>query len=397
MRILQVNNYGYMRGGSERYFFDICDMLEKNGHTVTSFSAGVDINQHVSESITIEEKSLYGPTLKVAKRYIFDKRNQNLLREYLQKHTVDLAHLHIYYGQITTSILQVLKEFKIPIIQTLHEYKLVCPNAIMYCKQSVCESCTKNKLFALKNRCNKNSFTRSLAIAMESKFSEWMGSISSIDHFISISDFQKNKLAEYGIPKYKMTTVHNFSKDPSNASQNSSEDYFLFYGRIERLKGIFTLIEASAEVPEIPLVVAGIGKGVSEIKSIIKEKNLNHISMVGFQNGKDLSELIKGSICTVLPSEWHEPFGLTITESFAFGKPVICSKMGGMIELVDHKKDGLFFDPMSSVDLKDKLKWMRDNRMKAREMGNNGRLKYEKKFSEEIHYNNIIDVYSRFI
>jgi glycosyltransferase involved in cell wall biosynthesis len=236
---------------------------------------------------------------------------------------------------------------------------------------------------------------RSLLSTVESYISKSLGSVRKIDHFITVSHFQREKVIELGIPAEKVTTIHNFIDTDSIQPNAEPGEYFLYFGRLERLKGLFTLIEAASTLKQIPLLIAGEGEARTELEQLIQQNNFKHIHLLGFKQESDLHQLIGNSICTLAPSEWYETFGLTLIESFARGRPVIASNIGGMSEIVSDTIDGFLVPPNNLEVLREKMLWMAKNRSEAVEMGQAGRRKVQAQFNPEIHYEKLMDVYRK--
>jgi glycosyltransferase involved in cell wall biosynthesis len=295
---------------------------------------------------------------------------------------------------LTTSILEPLKRADVPVVQTLHEYRLVCPVSNLYAHGTICEDCRGHAFWhAILKRCNRGKLSRSILSVIESYVSSMMGSVSKIDHFIAVSDFLRNKLIELGIPADKITAVHNFIDVSNIAPFHNKGTYFLYFGRLEKIKGIFTLLEAVAPLKDIPLFIAGEGEARVLVESYIEKHSLNHVKLIGFKKGTELNELIRNSICTITPSEWFETFGLTLIESFARGRPVIASNIGGMSEVVSDSSDGFLIPPKNADMLRDKMIWFWLHRNEAIEMGRSGRKKVELYFNPDIHYERILHIY----
>jgi len=397
MKILQVNNYGYIRGGSERYYIDLVRLLRSYGHNVFCMTSAhpknvIDLN-HTVKGIDIDS-----PRFRDILKFFYSSNAKKIIDQIIQDKKPEIAHLHIYYGQITSSILPVLKKYNIPIVQTLHEYKLLCPVSTLIRKGELCEECAKgNYLKAIIHRCNRDSFTRTAAVVLEAYISKLFGSISSIDHFIAVSDFVRAKMIQYGIPSSKITRVYNFVRDDLFFENNQKGDYFLYYGRIEIIKGVRTLINAMKRLKDVELYIVGSGEALDELKKYVALSGQDNIRFLGFKTGKELERIIDGSICVVVPSEWNETFGLTVIEAFARSKPVIVSDMGALPEIVTNSVDGFIFKSGDIEQLHDKLLWMAYHRNEAIEMGLMGYKKAINMFSSKRHYEEIMKIYKKLI
>ena len=200
-------------------------------------------------------------------------------------------------------------------------------------------------------------------------------------------------MIQYGVPEEKISTVHNFT-DVNNFTPNYDEgDYILYFGRVHRSKGILTLIEAAAPLKQVPLYIVGDGEAMAEVKQFIEKNRCEHIHLLGFKQGDELKKLIQKSICTVLPSEWYENCPMSVLESYAYGKPVIGANIGGIPELIVDGEDGFLVPSAGTETLREKLLWMGEHKVEAAEMGRIGRMKMEREFNAEIHYEKIFDIY----
>ena len=394
--VLNAGQNYYIRGGSDKYQFALTELLANHGHTVIPFAARNPKNwdtphsEYFPEGVDFDHPSMPGVL-----QFLYSKPAERAMQRLLKDKVIDLAHLHIYYGQLTSSILEPLKESGIPIVQTLHEYKIVCPVYTLLSNGKICQDCTGGSFWhATLNRCNRGSFARSVLSTLESYLSWHLGAVDKIDCFIAVSEFLRRKVIEMGLPAEKVTTIHNAIDTSQTIPCHQPGEYFLYFGRLERLKGIFTLIEAAAPLTDTPVFIVGDGEAREDIERIIESKGLNHIRLLGFKQKQELNELIRNSICTLSPSEWYEPFGLTLIESFAHGRPVIASKIGGIEEVVLDGVDGYLTLPGDVEQLRVKLLWMSKHRKSAIEMGANGRKKIEAQFSFTTHYEKLMQVYN---
>ncbi len=399
LTVLNISQNHFIRGGSDRYFFTMAELLQKHGHNVIPFTAANPKNepseweQYFPRAADFEKP---GPIDLL--RFIYSRDAAKSIQRLLKNTNVDIAHFHIYYGKLTASILGGLKKAGIPLIQTLHEYKITCPVYSHLSNDEICEACAGKHFWrALPKRCNRNSLARTALSVTESYVSRSLGSVDKFDHFISVSHFLRKKMIQYGMPEDKISTVHNFT-DVSDITPNFSEgDYVLYFGRVHRSKGILTLIEAAAPLKQVPLYIVGDGEAMPEVKQIIKQNRYEHIHLLGFKRGEELQELILNSICTVLPSEWYENCPMSVLESYAYGKPVIGADIGGIPELIVDGVDGFLVPSGEHEPLRDRLLWMSEHKTEAAEMGKAGRRKMETEFNADIHYQKIMDVYKQFL
>ena len=393
VKILQVNNYGYIRGGSDRYFADLSDLLVEKGHSVAAL---VTRDERNAVPAAWEVRGFQPENVRATDvlRYFYSFDAKKVAQQLVSEWKPDLVHLHIYYGQITPSILGVFRSEGIPIVQTLHEYKLLCPVATMVRQGQTCDFCCNGAFWnAAVNRCNRGSFMRSVVTSLEAYSSRWMGAVDDVDHFIAVSEFVRNTMIRYGINEQAISTVHNFIKAATLVPSFQVGEYFLYVGRIEEIKGIRTLLSAMGQVPG-KLVVVGDGEILSELKEEVGRRALN-VDFVGFRSGKELHDLIRGSRCVIVPSEWNETFGLIVLEANALGKPVIASRIGGMQEVVRSGENGILFEAGNVEQLVKALEWVRQNPEQAVAMGRAGRKLAETVFGKDEHYRKIMAIYRR--
>lgn len=397
--ILNVSQNHYVRGGSDRYFFVLAELLRKQGHRVIPFTAANPENESSEwERYFPRGANFEQPGVGDLLRFLYSYDAVNAIRGLLKDTKIDLAHFHIYYGKLTASILGELKKAGIPLIQTLHDFKLTCPVHSHISNDEICEACAGKHFWrALPKRCNKGSLARTALSVTESYFSRILGSHNKFDHFISVCHFNRKKMISYGIPEDKISTVHNFVDVSDITPSFKTGDYLLYFGRLYRAKGIFTLIEAAMPLKHVPLYIVGDGEAVPEIQRMLEQNECEHIHLLGFKQGDALRELIQNSICMVLPSELYENCPMSILESYAYGKPAIGADIGGIPELIEDGVDGFLFPAGRQDTLRERLLWMFEHKSEAVEMGRMGRQKVETEFNADVHYEKIMKVYQQFL
>lgn len=386
-------------GGSDRYFFDLAQMLEAEDNTVVPFAAQHPENLHSKWEAYFPRGADFQSIspLNLA-RFLHSPEAAQRLATLISRVGPQLAHLHIYYGKLTSSILKVLKSNSIPAVQTLHEYKLICPVYTLNSNGENCQKCSVGHYApSILGRCNQGSLARSMLSAVEASISVRAGAVTIPDRFIAVSEFVRQRAIEGGIPSSKISVLHNFTFPDRLRPTVNEGSYFVYYGRIERLKGIFTLLRA-AEAAGVKLVIVGVGKASEEVAEYVAAGGLGErVSLFPFLSGEALGDIVRGAICTVVPSEWYETFGLTVIESFCYGRPVIASKIGGMTEIIDEGSDGFLFAPGDERDLADKLRFLDKNRSVAVRMGVRARAKAERRFSPEKHFEGLSRIYNEIL
>lgn len=395
MKVLQVSQNLFVRGGSDRMFLDTCALLKRHGHEVIPFVAHHPENQDSPWSDYFPKAANFdNPGPMDLLRYIYSRPAAKAIRKLIREHRPDVAHLHIYYGKLTASILPVLKAEGIPVVHTMHEYRQISPNYTLVHNDHIDETCCGMHAWrAAAKRFNRGSLTRSTLATLEWYISRMVGSQRSIDRFIAISDFQKNKMAQHGVPTEKISRVYNFV-EPGNTPDGptGTGQYFLYFGRIEHIKGVFTLADAAAKRPGLHVKIVGEGDAKPELAEYLNRNNINNVELLGFTQADALKQLIRDSLATVLPAQWYEPFGLTVLESFAQNRPVIVSRMGALPELINEHV-GLIVDPGDAEHLAQAMQTLADDPARADAMGLTGRAKLLEQFTPDTHYHELMRVY----
>jgi glycosyltransferase involved in cell wall biosynthesis len=404
MKVLQVSQNLFVKGGSDRMFLDTCALLEQHGHTVIPFVARHPDNPPSPWDAYFPPAADFDhPGAGDLLRYVYSRPAAQAIRRLIREQKPDVAHLHIYYGKLTASILPVLKAQGVPVVHTMHEYRQISPNYTLTHRDKIDEDCCGLSAWrAAVRRFNRGSLGRSALAVAEWYFSRMIGSLRSIDRFIAISDFQKRKMAEHGVPAEKISRVYNFVEPvqapPDRAppgGEGGGGGYLLYFGRVERIKGVLTLAQAAAGLPDITVKIVGDGGASTELGEMIHSRGIRNVQRVGFTHGDALKRLIRDSLATVLPAQWYEPFGLTVLESFAQGRPVIASRIGALPELIDDGDDGLLFEPGDAGDLRRKIQELAADPARADKMGQAGRARLAQRFGPEAHYHELMRIYQQ--
>lgn len=395
LNILNCNNYFYIRGGSDKIFFDHMKIMDEMNHTSIPFapkdekSINTKWDKYFTDAIDISN-----PEIKKMPNFFYNVNAKKNLEKLLFENSINIAHLHIYYGRLTTSILDVLYKKSIPIIQTLHDYKLICPNNNLINNEKICEFCNGNLFFkSILKKCNDSSLIKTTTLAIESHFSRINGDIFKINHFIAVSEFLKKKLVQYGLDENKISVVHNPIDISKYKPNYNSSKYFLYFGRIEKIKGIKSMIEAAIK-SNIDLKI--VGDGNEKMKLENEYNGNNKIEFLGFKTGNELKHLIQNSLVTICPSICYDIFPTSILESFAYGKPVIGSNIGGIPELVENNINGYLYDPGNIEQLSSIMNDFKKNPKLSYNLGINARSKVEEKFNKSIYYQKIMKIYSKY-
>lgn len=352
MKILNVGHNYHVAGGSDRVLIETGELLTDNGHTVIPFCAQNEKNLDSAYSRFFPRSIDFNKiNIRSLLSFFYNFEAKSFLISLLksQDSSIDIAHLHIYYGKLTTSVLHALKKHDVPIVQSLHEYKLACPIYTMELNGNVCEKCINgNKIHCVLNKCKNSSYLQSTVMATESYISRVLGDIRNIDLFLSVSEFHKTVMLKAGIPSEKLKVLHNFVDTDKYKAEHTHENYFLYFGRIEKLKGMDTLISAFEKTSH-KLKIVGEGAYLPEVLKRIS--TIQNIEYEGFKQGKELINYISNATAVIVPSEWYENCPMNVLEAKALGRPVIGSDIGGIPELIRNNIDGYVFEPGNVIKL----------------------------------------------
>ncbi len=401
-----INKFFYRKGGSEAYMFDLIDLLKKNNQQVIEFSMHDEKNQpspyanYFIKNIDFNKREGFLKDFTKALHLIYSFEARNKLEALIKKEKPDIAHLHNFNFQLTPSILGVLKKYKIPVVWTMHDYHLICPNYSLFTQGQICERCKVHKYYnCYKYKCIKNNRAMSFLAMLEMYLHKLvLRSYKKINLFISPSQFLKNKINEgWQVETDKIKQLYNFVDLAKFKPNFEAGEGLLYVGRLSREKGLITLLKAMQALPEITLNIVGTGPQKQEILQFIADNNLNNINLLGYKTGEELYDLIRQTRFVVLPSIWYENNPISVLESFALAKPVIGSDLGGIPELVKNGQTGYLFAPGDYKDLESKIKAVYSDLETSQKLGKNAREFVEKMASPEAHLAQILEIYKGLI
>ena len=408
MKILLVNNYYYYRGGDCTYLFSLKKLLEEHGHEVCIFAMHHPQNldseysryfvSYINYDDEIKNINI-ASGLKVLNRAIYSTEAKEKIERLIEIEKPDIAHIQNVHHHITPSIFSVLKKHNIPIIWTLHDYTMICPNTSFLSHGKICEKCKRNRYYwASFERCKKDSFSASTMAGLESSVHRMMRLQELVDYFVAPSEFMKQKLLEYGFHENKIKRLDLFTDIYPVKETGGADDYYMFVGRVAHEKGLRTLIDVAVTVDSCKLKIVGNGPLLEELTEYVSSIDKNDlIEFMGYKNREEIIDLYNNCKFVVVPSEWYEPSGLIIFEAFAFGKPVIGSRIGGITELVKDAERGLIFEPGDKEDLSAAIRYLLSNPDLADGMGENAREFVMNERGSDKHYEKLIGIYNQFV
>lgn len=341
MKILMVNKFLYPRGGSESYMLYLGEHLKKLGHEIEYFGM-YDENNTVGNSIGKYTQNMDFHSKGLARflypfKIIYSREAKKKIMQVIDDFKPDIVHMNNINFQLTPSIIYGIKKKGIPLVQTVHDYQMICPNHLLYNfdKNTPCEKCVKGShINCIKNKCIHGSGVKSILGVIEAKLYSLLKTYKKVDLFVCPSNFLENKLlSAKGYYKGKTKTIHNFiDKEKFSNTDRKEDSYIVFIGRLSKEKGIEYIAKTAKLLPEYTFVIAGSGPDEGMLKGI------DNVKLAGFVTGNELTELMGNAKVLLLPSVCYENCPLSILEAHSMGVPVVTMNSGGMAELV---KDGV--------------------------------------------------------
>lgn len=403
MKILMINKFFYIKGGSETYYFALKEILQKNGHTVIDFSMKDDKNfsseysDYFVDNVNYNNPKNFFQSVKYALKIIYSFEARHKLKKLIEATQPDIAHLHIFQHQLSLSIIDILNSHNIPIVYTAHDLKMLCPNYQMFNNHKICEKCKKHKYYQCTlSKCVKKSYIKSAIISIESYVNYLKKSYDSIKYIITPSKFYNNKFKEFGINPERLVYIPNFLENNQQIEkQYSFNGNYVYFGRLSEEKGLYILIDAFKNFNK-KLIVIGTGPMEEELRKYVIKEKINNVIFKGFKQKNELQRIVKKAKCVVAPSSWYENSPYSIIESLQLGKPIIGSDLGGISEMIINNKNGFLFknnDINSLIDCLNKMENL--NEVYYQKFSDYSYKMYRKKFTADRHYKAIMSVYKK--
>lgn len=387
MKILLVHNTYQQPGGEDAVFEQERNMLEQGGHQVVTYCRS---NWDVDGYTGIRRLSL-------AKQTVWASDSRRECSRLLEREKPDVVHVHNTFVMISPSIYSACYEAKVPVVQTLHNYRLLCPAATFFREGKVCEECLDGSLWpGIEHACYHHSRSATAVVALMLASHRMRNTWSrEIACYVALSQFARSKFVEGGLPGEKIFVKPNFIH-PDPGARSDDGDYALFVGRLSPEKRVGTVIQAWKRLKSpIPLTIIGGGPEREPLEAEARSSGLSHVNFLGQMPRDKTLAAINRARFVVISSEWYETFCMAIAEAFACSTPVICSRMGAMQELVSDGRNGLHFTPGDSDDLARKVEWAWSHPDEIRAMGVAARKEYEAKYTAATNYPILMDIYQR--
>ncbi len=386
MKILLVHNGHQHSGGEENVFEAERTLLIGAGHRVGTYF------RHSNE-ITING---FYSVVRLGAQTVWASDSYRALRALLLEEEPDVVHFHNIFPLVSPAGYYACLKTGVPVVQTLHNYRLVCPGGMFLRDGVVCEDCLGRSIAwpGIAHACYRGSRAATACVAtmlaVHRALRTWQ---QGVNVYIALTEFARRKFIEGGLPAERILVKPNFISPDPGVSVNRS-NYALFVGRLAQEKGLNILLSCWRQLScSVPLKIAGDGPLRDEMESFTARNDLKTVSFLGRVSSGEIPELMRGARFLVFPSPWFEGFPLSIAEAYASGIPVIASHLGAMGEIVEDGKTGLHFKSGDVVDLAEKVEWAWGHQSEMECMGIAARAEYESKYTAERNYEMLMDIY----
>jgi glycosyltransferase involved in cell wall biosynthesis len=387
MKIMMVHNTYQQAGGEDVVFESEKRLLERYGHEVIPY---VRSNMELRDASILDR-------IAVAPRMVWSSKTRREFAATMDSERPDIVHIHNTFMVISPSIYSACSERGIPIVQTLHNFRLLCPSGNFFRDGKVCEACVDQTLLrSIQHGCYRNSRGATAAVAGMLAFHRALDTWrTSVTRFIALTEFAKEKFITSGFLPDRFVVKPNFAdRDPGE--RVGIGDYAVFVGRLDESKGARVLLDAWKRLPvPYPLQIVGEGPERPALEIQARELQLSEIVFRGRLSRAETIEIVKGARFIIVPSIWYEGFPMCIVESFACGTPVLCSRHGGLSEIVEDHLTGLHFNPGDAQDLARTAAWAWNHPLELVKMGHAARGKYETAYTAELNYGLLMGIYEQ--
>jgi glycosyltransferase involved in cell wall biosynthesis len=387
MKVLILHNSYQQPGGEDVVTDQEAALLRDAGHEVIEYRR----SNHEINALSLWSKS----TLPM--RAVWSGHAMQDLRVLLRREEPQVAHFHNTFTMISPSLYYVCQEMKVPVVQTLHNYRLCCPRSDFFRNGQVCEACLGKTLPwpGIVYGCYRRSRAQTAVVAAISAVHRWLKTWQEqVNLYIALTEFARQKLIQGGLPAAKIVVKPNFVY-PDPGMRREAGDYVIFVGRLSPEKGVTTLLTTWKKLRGIPLKLVGDGPAEAEVHHLIQESRAGEVELLGRRPHDQVLALMKQARLLVSPSASYETFGLVVVEAFACGVPVVASRLGATAEIVEDGRTGLLFTPGDPDDLAEKVRWAINHPDAMDRMGQNAREIYEKKYTAEMNYHMLLNIYER--
>ncbi|QCB47783.1 glycosyltransferase [Hydrogenophaga sp. PAMC20947] len=375
MRILIAHNTYQQRGGEDSVAEAEVDLLRAHGHQVAVYTRSNDEIRHM-------------PAISVARQTLWSSQTSKDLAALIKNERPDVIHVHNTFPLVSPSLYWAATHAGVPVIQTLHNFRLLCPQAMFLREGKVCEDCLgKVPWRGAVRGCYRESKVQSTLLAGMVTLHRAMGTWNEkVTRYIALNEFCRKKFIDGGLPADRVVVKPNFVD--FEALPSVERNGFLFVGRLSSEKGVDVLVNATRSLPQVQVRVAGTGPEADLLNGV------PGIQALGALTGDAVRTEMSQAIALVLPSICYENFPRTLVEAYGSCMPVIASRHGAMAELVKDGVTGLLFEPGNAEDLASKMRWAQEHPQEMARMGRSARERYEERYTPQRNYQELLSIYT---
>lgn len=388
-RILQIHNFYQIPGGEDVVVRNEKRLLEEHGHQVYTY---------YRTNKELQEQGILGKLL-LPFRAVYSFRTKREVEKLIRENQIDIVHVHNTLTMVSPSVFYAAFHCKVPVVQTLHNFRMLCPAGSFFRDNMICEECVTHGMgCAVRHKCYRNSVAQTVVSAAILRIHRMLGTYRRVN-FICLTEFNRNKLLS-SLDKRRKTVDparvyikpnFTFAEGIVPSDSKAEEQYFLFAGRVEALKGIDIAIRAFEQLPEEMLYVAGSGPMMEEMQTYVREHHMKNVRFLGYLQKDEMSEKFYHAKAVIMTSQCYEAFAMTIAEAYSYGVPVIAGRVGNMEGMVKSGVTGVKFTYNSAEDLARKVQEF--NRMDLSALKENAREFYETRLRPEDNYQKLIEIY----
>lgn len=385
MRVLLVHEFyrSSAPSGEDDVFRNESIMLENSDIDVCTYNV---YNDDIDDSTLLKR-------VRLGLQTIWSRVSYRKFTEVLQSIRPDIVHFHNTFPLLSPSVYKSCRDNDLPVVQTLHNFRLVCPGALLQRVNKPCEDCLSGSIFnSVRHRCYRGSLMATLPLTCMISYNRLVGSYKNVNRYIALTNFAASRMIRGGMPPDRISVKPNFLPDPPSPVY-SKKDYLVYTGRLSEEKGIWTLLKSWTQIPDIPLHILGDGPLRDKAIQFSKEHNLP-VTFHGAVKRKLVIDIVKYARAQIIPSEWYEGFPMVILEAFACGTPVLASSIGSLDELIDEGVTGYKFSPGDVPGLVDCVRKIWNNKEKLHEMSLNARNIFDERYTEEKNLCHLTDIYN---
>jgi len=405
MKVILAHKFLHLVGGTEIYFQNLADILSQHGHETIPFAVEDERNppseysRYFLKPLDFRHSSLRYNTqqfFRILSRTLYSFEARRKVRALIQDLQPDIAHLQVIENHMSPSIIDEIRRHDLPIVQSVNTYKHVCASSRLYLldRQEICYQCQGGAHYhAALNRCVKDSLMASVLAMLEMYLHEsLLRTYHQVDRFIVPNAFIEEKMLEAGYAAEKIVRLRNPFELSKTAPNFRSDNYILYFGRVEPEKGVLDVVKAMVHLSHTRLVVVGDGSQLQYCRDWADRNDLKNIEFVGPKWGDELAPYLENCRAVVVPSLWYEPSPYVIYQALSAGKPVVANRVGGIPDLIT-ETTGRLSSPGNIEELAGHLAELCSDASLAEEMGRNARTWAEDHLSPEVYYRNIMAVY----